>query len=162
VSGTNLSTLSVWVTDDTEVDTVTINLTPIRGAGYAAVPMDLVSGNKQAGTWSVETNATCGVNLTHCLAVNATDVHGNSNTANCVTLEVLRRGDIDPENATISQNNIVDIGDYNEIAKYTVGLRSMPDEFTAGTVPADSHNGVDMADALYIAMHTVVPDYPAP
>lgn len=167
VSGTNLSTLSVWVTDDTEVKTVTINLTPIRGAGYEAVSMTLVSGTKQAGTWSVETNATrddgqylTGINMTHCLAVNATDVYGNSHTANCVTLEVLRRGDIDPVNVSIPQNNKVDIGDYNEIARYTVGLRSMPDEFTAGTVPADSHNGVDMADALYIAMYATFNPYP--
>ena len=158
---TNLSTLSVWVTDDTEVDTVTINLTPIRGAGSEAVSMALVSGTKQAGTWEVETNADHdpGVNLTHCLVVNATDTHGNPNTANCVILEVLRRGDIDPVNVSIPQDNIVDILDYNEIAKYTVGLRSMPDEFTAGTVPANSHNGVDMADALYIALGTVDPSY---
>jgi len=160
-SGTNLSNLSVWVTDDTEVDTVTINLTPILGgAGNDSVLMLLVSGTKQAGTWEVETNATCGINLTHCLAVNATDVYGNSHTANCVTLEVLRRGDIDPVNVTIPQDNKVDIGDYNEIARYTVGLRSPPDEFTAGTVPADSHNGVDMADALYIAMFATFDPYP--
>ena len=170
---TNLSNLSVYVTDDTEVDTVTIDLTLIRGAaGYEAVSMTLVSGTKQAGTWSVVTNATRddgqylpGINMTHCLAVNATDTHGNSNTANCVTLQVLRRGDIDPESVLIPQNNKADIGDYNEIARYTVGLRSMPDEFTAGTVPANSHNGVDMADALYIAMYEALnphPGYPAP
>jgi len=172
VSGTNLSTLSVWVEDDTEVDTVTINLTPILGAGNDSVSMNLTSGTKQAGTWSVVTNATrddgpsgLGINMTHCLFVNATDTHDNSNTANCVTLEVLRRGDIDPESVLIPRDNAVIIPDYNEIARYTVGLRSMPEEFTAGTVPADTHNGVDMADALYIAMYATydpIPGYQAP
>jgi hypothetical protein len=38
---------------------------------------------------------------------------------------------------------------------YTVGLKPAPDEFVAGIVPADDHDGVDMADALYIAKYTV-------
>ena len=160
VPGTNVSTLSVYVTDDTEVDSVTIDLSPIRGAGYGAVPMVLTSGTKQAGTWSVKTNADYdpGVNLTHCLAVDATDVHGNSETASCVTLTVLRRGDV-------HRDNQVDIADYNVISRYTVGLEPLPNEFVAGIAPADSYNGVDMADALYIAMYATlnpIPGYAAP
>ena len=162
---TNITRLSVWITDDTWVTSVTVNLTPIWGPGNDSVSMQVVGGVPQpaANEWYID-NVNCphdpGVDLTHCLAVNATDYHGNSNNAACITLEVLRRGDIPP-----NRDNAVIMADYNEIAKYTVGLRTKPDECVAGIVPAENWNGVDMADALYIAMYATlnpIPGYQAP
>ncbi len=94
--------------------------------------------------------------MTHCLAVNATDVSGNSNTTQCILLTVLRRGDV---NVGIVHDNVVDMGDALYIARYTVGKEPAPDPFVADVVGlngvADCYNGVDMGDALYIARYTV-------
>ena len=145
VPGTNVSVLSVIVTDENGIASVTINLSPILGPGNDSVPMTNVMGDQ----WEVEVNAPydAGVNNTHNLEVNATDLFGNSNTTITVELTVLRRGDV-------VRDNKVNMFDYLYIARYTVGLEPAPDELVAGTVPADSHNGVNMLDALYIARYT--------
>jgi hypothetical protein len=148
VPGTNVSQLSVHVTDTTGVSSVTINLTPILGPGNDCVPMTLIEGDSKSGTWAVEVTADEGVDQMHFLAVNATDVFGNSDTSKYIQLTVLRRGDV-------VRDNVVDMGDALYIARYTVGLEVAPDEFVAGIVPAGSWDGVDMADALYIARYTV-------
>ena len=150
VPDTNVSQLSVHVTDTTGVSSVTVNLTPILGPGNDGVPLTLIAGDSKSGTWAVDVTATydAGVDQTQCLAVNATDVFGNSNTAKCIPLTVLRRGDV-------VRDNVVDMGDALYIARYTVGLELAPDEFVAGVVPASSWDGVDMGDALYIARYTV-------
>ena len=155
VPGTNVTRITATVTDNTGVDTVTVNLTPIRGPGHDAVAMTLVEGTDKAGIWSIDTNADYdpGFNHIHNLTVIATDYFGNSEAADA-TLTVLRRGDVD-------RNNMIGMSDYNEIAMYVVGLRPAPDEFVAGVVAADEFDGVDMADALYILMH-IHCEYPAP
>ena len=147
VPGTDVSQLSVIVSDPSGVNSVTVNLTPVRGPGFESIPMVLSSGTNYSGVWSATTNATNGVDLTHSLAANATDDFGNSNTA-LIPLTVLRRGDV-------VRNNRVDMGDALYIARYTVGLEPAPDEFAAGVVPASSWDGVNMGDALYIARYTV-------
>jgi hypothetical protein len=146
VPGTNVSVLSVIVTDENGIASVTINLSPIWGPGNDSVPMTNVMGTDQ---WAVEVNAPydAGVGQVHNLAVNATDLSGNSNTTKTIELTVLRRGDV-------VRDNEVNMFDYLYIARYTVGLESAPDELVAGTIPADSHNGVNMLDALYIARYT--------
>jgi len=152
---TNITNLTVHVTDATSVEAVYVDLTPL-GAGI--VPMTGPDG-AMAGDWYYVTNAAYSrPGNPYCLDVMAVDLHGNWNNGSCITLEVLRRGDI-------NLDNMVDMADYLIIARYTVGLMPVPDECLAGTVPADSHNGVDMADALYIAMYATlnpIPGYPAP
>ena len=147
VPGTNVSVFTVTVTDANGIAGVTINLSSILGPWNDSVPMTNVAGTDQ---WTVEVNAPydAGVGQVHNLAVNATDLFGNSNTAKTIELTVLRRGDV-------VRDNKVNMFDYLYIARYTVGLEPAPDELVAGTIPADSHNGVNMLDALYIARHTV-------
>ena len=158
VPGTNVSELSVHVADTAGVASVTVNLTPIRGPGNDNVPMTRTAGDDQSGIWSLNVTATydAGVDQMHCLAVNATDVSGNSNTDKCILLTVLRRGDV---NVGLAHDNVVDMGDALYIARYTVGKEPAPDPFVADVVgaggAADSYNGVDMGDALYIARKTV-------
>ncbi|MFZ2070349.1 MAG: cohesin domain-containing protein [Halobacteriota archaeon] len=141
--GTNISQLNVTVTDNTEVDTVTIDLSPIGGATTAQM-------TKIPGTdiWTVTVSATAGVNLTHNLVVNATDVNGDSNTSISIQLTVLRRGDVD-------HDNDVDIMDALYIAKYTVGNAPDPGVFIGDVEPATGNNAVNIMDALYIAKYTV-------
>jgi hypothetical protein len=142
VPGTNLSTLSVSVTDNAGIASVTIDLTPIGGDSAA----EMTHGGETI--WSIEVNATAGANLDHCLTVNATDTSGNSNTDVCIPLTVLIRGDV-------VRDGDVDIVDAYYIARHSVGLEPKPDEFVAGVVLADSWDGVDIVDAFYIARHSV-------
>jgi len=142
VPGTNLSTLSVSVTDNAGIASVTIDLSPI--GGDAAQPMTPAGGT----IWSVVVNATTGINENHYLGVNATDTSGNSNTGVSVPLTVLRRGDV-------VRDNEVDILDAYYIARYSVGLESAPDQFVADVAPADQWDGVDIVDAFYIARYDV-------
>ncbi|MCK5109360.1 MAG: PQQ-binding-like beta-propeller repeat protein, partial [Methanosarcinales archaeon] len=113
VPGTNLTTLSVSVTDNSVIASVTIDLTPI--GGNAAAEMTPAGGTM----WSVTVNATSGIDESHCLTVNATDMSGNSNTDVCIPLTVLRRGDV-------VRDNSVDIVDAYYIARHSVGLEDAP------------------------------------
>ena len=90
IPGTNISQLTVTVTDDTEVDTVTIDLSPIGGFDEAQMNND-----PGTDTWTFTTNAVEGINIAHNLIVTATDTSGNSDSSVSIQLTVLRRGDID-------------------------------------------------------------------
>ena len=153
VPGTNLTTLRVHVTDDSNVVNVTVNMTPIWGPGNDTVEMSIESGGPKNATWylpNVNAPHDPGVNQSvHCLYVNATDAHGNSETGECIPLTVLRRGNI------VGDTTRTDMGDALYIARYTVGLEPAPDEFVAGIVPPTTWDGVNMGDALYIARWTV-------
>ena len=78
---TNISQLNVTIVDNTEVDTVTIDLSPIGGS--ASAQMTNIPGTDIC---SVTVNATTGINLTHNLIVTATDTSGNSNTSVSIPL----------------------------------------------------------------------------
>ena len=141
-----ISTLSVDVADPgSGVASVIIDLSPIGGGETTSM-----SGGV---TYSVNTDATIGINLVHNLVVTATDINGNEATST-ITLEVLRRGDV-------ARNNNVDMGDALYIARQTVGLELPAENWVlvgdvvgeAGSALGD--NLVDMADALYISRHTV-------
>ena len=81
-NGVTTSRLNVTVTDDVEVDKVTVDL---RDMGRAITPMYLLGEN----IWSVETNASLGTHAeTYYLKVNATDVNGNYNDTVRITLVV--------------------------------------------------------------------------
>ena len=148
-------TLSVNVTDNVKVASVTIDLSSIGGG--SAVPMTQGTGD----TYYVVIDSvngtnigTAGVNETHCFLVNATDTSGNSNTLVCIgPLEILRRGDV-------VRDNVVDMGDALYIARYSIGLETVaPDVFVGDVVgPGNDAKGdgkVDMGDALFIARYTV-------
>ena len=154
--GTHTVTLSVDVTDNVEVASVTIDLSSI--GGDSAVPMNYTGAGN---TYSVVIDSvsgtnigTAGVNETHCFLVNATDTSGNSNTLVCIgPLEILRRGDV-------VRDNVVDMGDALYIARYSIGLEPVaPDVFVGDVVgagkDAKGDGKVDMGDALFIARYTV-------
>ena len=147
--GTNISQLNVTVTDDTEVDTVTIDLSLIGGSAEAQM-------TKIPGTdiWTVTVKAMAGINLTHNLVVNATDISGNFNNTVSITLTVLRRSDV-------FRDNIVDMKDAVYIARYLAGLepeRSNPPSVLVGDIVGlggdPTGDGiVNMKDAVYIARY---------
>ncbi|CAD6492631.1 MAG: Lamin Tail Domain protein [Candidatus Argoarchaeum ethanivorans] len=146
----NTTTLSVNVTDTggSGVKNVTINLTLIGGSANTSM-----TNGGSGDIYSVDTTATDGINLTHNLVVTAMDNNNNTATST-ITLEVLRRGDV-------VRNDKVDIGDALYIARYTVGLEPLADNWllVGDIVGEDGNelgdNSVDMGDALYIARYTV-------
>jgi hypothetical protein len=146
VVGTNISQLNVTVTGDTEVDTVTINLSAIGGSVEAEM-------TRIAGTdiWTVTTNATAGINISHNLVVTATDTSGNSNTSKNIQLTVLRRGDV-------FRDNVVDMKDAVYIARYLAGLEpAVPNFVLVGDVVGESGSTGDgagnMKDGVYLARY---------
>lgn len=145
--GTNLTQINVTVTDDAGVASVTIDLSSIGGS-----PNQPMSQVEETDIWTVTTNATAGINSTHVLPINATDIYGKSNTTVTVQLVVLRRGDI-------VRDNVTDMKDMLYIARYTVGFEpevsNPPSEFVGDMVgeagnPAGDGT-VDLKDALFIA-----------
>jgi hypothetical protein len=146
-AGTNRTQINVTVTDDAGVASVSINLSSI--GGLAAQQMTKLTGTN---IWTVTTNATAGINATHALTVNATDIYGKVNNTVKVALEVRRRGDV-------VRDNVVDPKDMLYIARYTVGYEPEasypPEAFVADVVGnAGEPRGdgkVDMKDVLYLA-----------
>jgi hypothetical protein len=149
-AGTDVSQLNVTVTDDAGVASVSIDLSPIGGSATQA--MTLIQGTNTNGIWTVTTNASAGINATHALFVNATDLYGKINTTVSVPLTVLRRGDV-------VRDNVTDMKDVLYIARYTVGFEpeaSNPPSIFVGDVVGEAGDPagdgkVDMKDALFIA-----------
>ncbi|MCD4846074.1 MAG: right-handed parallel beta-helix repeat-containing protein [Methanosarcinales archaeon] len=151
--GTNVTVLSAIVTDakSSSISKVTINLSSI---GRSAVqPMERIPGTN---IWEVTTNAVEGINHTHQLTINATDIRGNYNNSVNITLSVLRRGDV-------NRDNIIDSKDVIYIARYLVSLEpeysNPPGILVADVVgiSADPKGDgvVDLLDALYIKRYEV-------
>ena len=141
--GTNISILNVTVYDTgSGVSNVTVNLSAIGGSHVQ--PMERIP---ETDIWTVTTNATCGINFTHELIVNATDKEGNSNTSVTISLEVLKRGDV-------VRDNEIDMIDALYIVRYTLHFVPEPpvlvsDVVGAGGSPIGDMK-VNMKDALYI------------
>ena len=158
---TNMSNLSVHVTDATNVAAVYIDLTPL---GLGIVPMDGPDGTMGGDWYCNKTNSLYSSLIPYDLKVMAVDCHDNWNNETNISLEVQRRGDV--TGAGNVHDNKVNVKDYLYIARYTVDLEpEHPDHFhLVGEIqPAGGWDGIDMADALYIAMYEAYkPSYPAP
>jgi len=141
--GTNITILNVTVYDTgSGVSNVTVNLSAIGGSPVQ--PMECIL---ETAIWTVTTNATCGINLTHELVVNATDKEGNSNTSVTISLEVLKRGDV-------VRDNEIDMIDALYIVRYTLHFVPEPSVLVSDVVGAGGNPigdmKVNMKDALYI------------
>ncbi|MGP8328843.1 MAG: dockerin type I domain-containing protein, partial [Methanosarcinaceae archaeon] len=97
--------------------------------------------------WTVETNATNSINLTHELVVTASDRAGNTNTS-VIGLTVLLRGDV------VRDGNL-NSADVLYIAKYLVGKESRPSLLVSDMSPDIGDERVTSADALYLAKYLV-------
>lgn len=159
--------MSVHVTDVTWIDSVYIDLTLILGPDNEMVQTTGPDG-RDNGNWWIMTNAAYSIMADYCyLTVMAKDHHGNWNNGTRIPLTVRRRGDMTGDGSGMNDfDNMVDMADYSRIAQHTVGLLPETDGLVGEIVPADSMNGIDMEDALYIAMYTVFGppggSYPAP
>jgi hypothetical protein len=142
VQGTNSSQLNVTVTDDTGVDTVTVDLSPI--GGYASAQMTNIPGTD---IWTVTVNATNDKHGTHDLVVNATDKAGYSNTSISITLSVRIRGDIYP---VAGGDGVVNVQDGFCMQKYLAEEGPQPDMFVGDIYPATGDGVINVQDGFYL------------
>ena len=143
VPGTNVTVLNATVLDiGSGVANVTIDLSPIGGSDDQV--MERIAGTD---VWTVATNATDGINLTHELVVTATDGSNNTNTS-VIGLTVLLRGDV-------VRDGDVNSADALYIAKYLVGKEPMPSLLVGDISPAEGDGKITSVDALYLAKYLV-------
>jgi len=141
--GTNVTVLNATVLDNgSGVANVTINLSSIGGSDNQV--MERIAGTD---VWTVATNATSGINLTHELVVTATDGANNTNTS-VIGLTVLLRGDV-------VRDGKLNSADVLYIAKYLVGKESMPSLLVGDMSPDIGDELITSADALYLAKYLV-------
>ena len=81
--GITESQLNVTVTDESGIDVVMIDLSPIGGS--ATQVMSYIGGDVYSVTVTAAPGTPPG---TYCLRVNATDIYGNSNTSVCIPLTI--------------------------------------------------------------------------
>jgi len=138
------STLTVTVTDESAITSVTIDLSSIGGSAVQA--MTDIGGN----IWSVTTNASNGTDgwtgaayVPYQLQVNATDEHGLSNTAVSIPLTVMKNGDV-------SGNGAVTLYDATYISKWYLGETGF-ETIIEGVADVSGNGAVTLYDATYIS-----------
>ncbi len=142
--------LNVTVTDESNISSVTINLSEI--GGLAAKPMVNIGGS----IYSTTTNATAGTPpRLYNLTVNATDIYGNSNTSVRIQLKVMKNGDT-------TGNGVVDIGDALRLANNVSYPAYYPYYLYSIYVAEVTGNGkINIGDALRLANNVSYPGNPA-
>jgi parallel beta-helix repeat protein len=133
-----ISQLNITVTDESDIESVTINLSAI-GVSTAA-PMTNIEGD----IWSIETNASVGCIGTHSLQVNASDICGNYNDSVRMQLIVINNGDV-------SEDGEVTLYDAFYLARHVLGKPGF--EYINEGVAEASGDGppLTLYDALYLA-----------
>ena len=141
------SQLNVTVTDESDIERVTINLSSI--GGLPDQPMTRITGTDD--TWTATINASAGSArynesyLSHNLTVSAVDVLGNVNLSVAIPLTVMLNGDV-------SENGEVTAYDSMYLTKHRLGLIGF--EMMNDRIAEVSGNGmVSSYDAMYLAKH---------
>ena len=148
------SNLSVFVTDESNISSVTINLSAIGGSPVQ--PMGRI-GN--SNVWAVTTNASVGSAIFEeryvpcLLEVNATDEHLNSNTSANIELVVVKSGDV--YNPDTGDGKVNFQTDALHLVRYTTKFPSY-DTIQKNVADVGVRDGVlnFRHDALYLVRHT--------
>jgi len=137
--------LSVTVTDESDIASVTIDLSAIGGSPVQ--PMTHTEDN----VWSVTTSASAGtLPRTYKLRVSATDIYGYTNLSESVKLVVMQNGDVTGDN-DVSSDDIILLRTYvTYMGHYTVSNESVADVTSDGVV--------NIADAMLLENHVERPD----
>ena len=141
--------LNVTVTDDSEIASVTVNLSEI--GGLAAKPLTNIGGN----IWSTTTNASAGTPpKIYNLTVKATDTFGNSNTSVTIPLRVMKNGDC-------NGNGALNSGDATRVYMNTSYPSNPLYPLSSPYVCDVTGNGaINSGDATRIYMNTSYPANP--
>ncbi|MDY6931343.1 MAG: cohesin domain-containing protein [Halobacteriota archaeon] len=133
--------LKVTVTDQNEIDTVTIDLSSIGGSSSESMSKIGVTD-----VWAITTNVSLGTTTgTHNLQVNATDANGNSNNDVSIELIVVDNGDVN-EDGTCNlgdgiylSNNILEVPGFEEMIE--------------GASDVDGDANINIDDGIYLINH---------
>jgi len=138
------STLTVTVTDESAITSVTIDLSSIGGSAVQAMT------NTGGDIWAVSTNASAGTDgwtgtayVPYPLQVTATDEYANSNTAVSIPLTVMKNGDV-------SGNGAVTLYDASYISKWYLGETGF-ETIIEGVADVSGNGAVTLYDASYIS-----------
>jgi len=146
--GTDVTVLNATVLNGgSGVVNVTINLSRIGGSDDQV--MERIAGTD---VWTIATNATGGINLTHELIVTASD-GANNTDASVIGLTVLLRGDV-------VRDGDLNSADALYIAKYLVGKEPRPSLLVGDMQPAEGDGVITSADALYLVKYLVGKEVP--
>lgn len=150
-----LAELMVNATDESRIATVTIDLGDL---GWGTKTM-LNIGNYTEDTtlwlqFNYSTNATTGTTswngvdyVPFCLPVNATDIHGNSNTSVCISLTVMTNGDV-------NEDGTLNFGDVTYLANNVVGTTGY-ESMEESVAEVNGDTLVNFGDVTYLANHVV-------
>ena len=144
-----VSTLSVIVVDESEINSVTIDLSAL--GGNPEQPMSRIG---TSNVWGISVNASVGTAnwhgsayLPYLLQVTATDECTNANTSSSIELLVMKNGDV-------NEDGLVDFADVTYLANHVVrrsGYEAMEDTIA----DVNGNSDVDFADVTYLANHVV-------
>jgi hypothetical protein len=157
-----LAELMVNVTDESELASVTVNLSAIGGGSKEPMGNGLgVACMFNIGNYTVEStlwtvynyttnasagtanwNETLGTYVPYCLPVNATDIYGNSNISVCIELTVMNNGDVDGDGD-------VSYSDAMYLYKWKVGEPGF-DTIHETIADVDGDGDVSYSDAMYL------------
>ncbi len=139
------ATLSVTVVDESDIASVTIDLSAIGGSPVQ--PMTHTGGN----VWSVATSASAETSpQTYELQVCATDSYGYANMSESVELVVMQNGDVTGDGGVRSD----DVALLENYVTYS-GQYTVSSEFVADVT---GDGVVDIADAMLLANRVAYPD----
>ena len=139
------ATLNITVTDESDIASVTIDLSAIGGSPVQ--PMTHIGNN----VWSVTTSASAETPpQTYDLTVCATDIHGYTNMSESVELVVMRNGDVTGD-GDVTPDDVALLENY---VTYS-GQHTVSSEFVADVTGDDV---VNIADAMMLANYVASPD----
>ncbi|MEA3325323.1 MAG: dockerin type I domain-containing protein, partial [Euryarchaeota archaeon] len=134
------TTLSVTVTDESDIASVTIDLSAIGGSPVQ--PMTCTGDN----VWSATTSAPAGtLPQTYKLQVSATDIYGYTNMHDGVELVVMQNGDVTDDD-DVSSDDVILLRTYvTYLGRYTISSEFVADVTGDGVV--------NIADAMLLENH---------
>ena len=166
-----LAELMVNVTDESGLASVTVNLSAIGGGSKepmgsgsgVAIMFNIGNYTAESTLWTVynyTTNAsvgtanwneTLGTYVPYCLPVNATDIYDNSNTSVCISLTVMKNGDVMPYDGDCTVDFLHDA---LYLVRHTKGVSGYED-IRENIADVTGDGTIDfLHDALYLVRHT--------
>jgi len=148
--GTTTSFLSVYATDDTAIDEVTIDLSPIGGP--SSLTLYLLAYDENGSLFGCNVSASCSPGI-YDLYLNATDILGNCNNSLSIELEI-----IVPLCGDVTCDGGVDVADVGRLL-YHVGFPGDPRYPICSDWAADvtSDGAIDVSDVGLLLYHVGFP-----
>ncbi|HJH26017.1 MAG TPA: hypothetical protein C5S37_04405 [Methanophagales archaeon] len=151
---------TIDATDDSAISTITVDLSAMGGSAitnvsnagnHSDVTFWCVFNVTNASVGTANWNETLGTYLPYCLPVNATDIYDNSNTSVCISLTVMKNGDVMPYDGDCTVDFLHDA---LYLVRHTKGISGYED-IRENIADVTGDGTIDfLHDALYLVRHT--------